>query len=313
MINAIIVEDEVHLLRHLQRKLALLWPELRIVAACQNGRVALDAIRTFQPQLVFLDIQLGDIDGLRLAETLPRHCALVFVTAFADFALPAFEQGALDYLLKPYSEARLGQCLQKVQCYLSGLQHQTQRAHLPQAHDAADGLSATPLAQPAVPDITVRDITSAEPADTVSAPLNAAPVVMGQAATLALNIGQNHWLQPISEVRVIQAQGRYVAVVCPCKTALLRQSFQHVLQQCAAFQFVQVHRSVAINLHYLDYVKISGNKQMMLYIRGLSEPVRVSRRFQAVLRRHGLPPQAPARLAFGDTRPDQSMRHKLRL
>lgn len=101
-----IVEDEVHLLRPLQRKLAQLWPELCIVATCQNGRVALEAIKTYQPQLVFLDIQLGDIDGLRLAETLPANCALVFVTAFADFALPVFEQGAVDYLLKPSSAAR---------------------------------------------------------------------------------------------------------------------------------------------------------------------------------------------------------------
>jgi DNA-binding LytR/AlgR family response regulator len=338
MINAIIVEDEVHLLRYLQRKLAQLWPELCIVATCQNGRVALEAIKTYQPQLVFLDIQLGDIDGLRLAETLPANCALVFVTAFADFALPAFEQGAVDYLLKPYSAARLGQCLQKVQCFLAGLQYQSSLHHVPQNSAAALEITSSAEADVVTSDMVYPHVVSPNLAkacplpsateqssiipsattllDTetsVFAQAVTASEAMGQPAMLALNIGQIHWLQPIREVRAIQAQGRYVAVVCLTKTALLRQSFQQLLQQCAAFQFVQIHRSIAINLRYLEHIKVTPNKQMLLYINGLTEPIQVSRRFQAVLRRQWLPPQTPSMLAFGDTGPDQAMRDKLRL
>jgi len=107
MTTAILVDDEENPLRYLQRRLKQLWPELNIVATALNGRTALQLSKELQPDIVFLDIQMPGLSGLQVAEMLDPEIRVVFVTAYDEFAVKAFETAAVDYLLKPVDDARL--------------------------------------------------------------------------------------------------------------------------------------------------------------------------------------------------------------
>jgi DNA-binding LytR/AlgR family response regulator len=115
MPTAILAEDEPLLRTELRDQLALLWPELEIVAEADNGVEAIRAIDALQPDFVFLDIQMPALDGLEVARHIGDKTQVVFVTAYAEHALQAFDAGAVDYLLKPLITARLAQTVKKLQ------------------------------------------------------------------------------------------------------------------------------------------------------------------------------------------------------
>src|ERR1700742_701578 len=115
LVTAVIAEDEPVLREQLQALLALLWPRLKIVAAVSNGVEALAMYDLHQPQVMFLDIQMPGLTGLQVAQQVGGRCHVVFLTAYDAYAVAAFEQGAVDYGLKPYDDARLGASLRRVQ------------------------------------------------------------------------------------------------------------------------------------------------------------------------------------------------------
>ena len=112
--GAIIVDDEANLSSYLQAKLATLWPELEILGTAINGRQALALAAETQPDIAFLDIQMPGLSGLQVAQALGTDCQVVFVTAFDHFAVEAFEHAAVDYLLKPVTDARLAATIEKL-------------------------------------------------------------------------------------------------------------------------------------------------------------------------------------------------------
>ena len=112
--NAIIVDDEPNLVDYLAGKLAKLWPELTIVGTAHNGQNAIVLANEVQPDIAFLDIQLPNVSGLQVAEALPAKTKVVFITAYDEFAVDAFQRAALDYLLKPVSDARLRQTIARL-------------------------------------------------------------------------------------------------------------------------------------------------------------------------------------------------------
>lgn len=120
--TAIIADDEPVLRHHLDKSLAEVWPELDIVAKVADGEQALLAIEQSQPDIAFLDIRMPVLDGMSLAQKLNRLAnppLIVFVTAYDDYAIKAFEQNAADYLLKPISDARLQTTCERVKARLS--------------------------------------------------------------------------------------------------------------------------------------------------------------------------------------------------
>ena len=112
--RALIVDDEAHLRRYLIRLLNKLWPELDIMAEAGEGSEALQIANEQQPDVIFLDIRMPGLDGISVARQLTYSCHLVFVTAYDDYAVKAFEQAAIDYLLKPVKEQRLQQTIQRI-------------------------------------------------------------------------------------------------------------------------------------------------------------------------------------------------------
>ncbi|CAM5226079.1 LytR/AlgR family response regulator transcription factor [Alishewanella longhuensis] len=122
MVSIIIAEDEEILRLSLRKKLNKFWPEAQIVAECCSGEEALAALEQLQPDIAFLDVQMGALSGIDVACCNLSPCELVFVTAYDQYAIKAFETGAIDYLLKPYSDARLQQCIARLQQRLSARQ-----------------------------------------------------------------------------------------------------------------------------------------------------------------------------------------------
>jgi len=116
--TAIVVDDEATLIDALQRQLADCWPELRILDTAQNGREALAKIGEHAPDIVFLDIKMPGMTGLDVARALGDQTQVVFVTAFDDYAVEAFEQSAVDYLLKPVDSSRLQRTCERLQSAL---------------------------------------------------------------------------------------------------------------------------------------------------------------------------------------------------
>jgi DNA-binding LytR/AlgR family response regulator len=116
--KAVIADDEAALASHLKARLAGLWPELDIVGMAANGIEARDMIETLRPDLAFLDIRMPGLTGLEVMQALSpaarAACRVVFVTAYDQFAVQAFEQEAVDYLLKPISDERLGACIERL-------------------------------------------------------------------------------------------------------------------------------------------------------------------------------------------------------
>lgn len=114
MTTALIVDDEPKLVNYLVVKLAKLWPELDVVGTAENGLEAVTLAQKLKPDIVFLDIKMPGLNGLAVAETLPKDSKIVFVTAFDQYAADAFEQSAVDYLLKPVGEERLTKTIQRL-------------------------------------------------------------------------------------------------------------------------------------------------------------------------------------------------------
>ena len=113
-ISAIIVDDEPNLVEYLQRKLAIQWPELRIAGIAHNGPDAVEVAHRVKPDIAFLDIRLPDMSGLEVAKALPTKTNIVFVTAYDEFAVEAFRQAALDYLMKPVDDERLAETITRL-------------------------------------------------------------------------------------------------------------------------------------------------------------------------------------------------------
>ena len=114
MTTALIADDEPHLAAHLGEQLRKLWPELRLLPAARNGVEAAERIAALQPDLAFLDIKMPGLSGLEVAQGIEGRTRVVFVTAFDEFAVHAFEQEALDYVLKPVSAQRLAQTVERI-------------------------------------------------------------------------------------------------------------------------------------------------------------------------------------------------------
>lgn len=112
--KAIVADDEPHLAQDIERRLARIWPELEICAVLHDGMSAATALREHAPEIAFLDIRMPGMNGLDVARAAPAGCKVVFITAFDDHAVKAFEQAAADYLLKPVSDERLESCVERL-------------------------------------------------------------------------------------------------------------------------------------------------------------------------------------------------------
>ena len=230
--TALIAEDEPLLAQSLQDELNRLWPGLRIVASVNHGAAAVEQALTLQPQLLFLDIRMPGMSGLEAAQALAEDWPaepgsapfplIVFVTAYDQYALQAFDHAAVDYLLKPVQTERLAQTCARLQAAL----RQRQQAPEPPALQAAVEQLRLLLQAPG--------LSAARHAPVE--PLRVIPVGVGAAI---------HMVQ-VDTVLYFEAADKYVRVITPEREHLVRTSLRELLPQLDPQRFWQIHRGTVV-------------------------------------------------------------------
>lgn len=236
-IRALIAEDEPILAAALTHALRRLWPELQLVATCANGVEALQQGLALRPDIVFLDIKMPGKTGLEAAEELAEQWEdgqegqagrpfpqIVFVTAYDDYALAAFEQAAADYVLKPVNDARLGKTVERLKQRLQA---------------AVPGPAPTaPAPAPVASDDNLARLLAQLQAMTPPAP---------RLQLIRAAVGNSVRMIALADVVYFEALDKYINVVCRDGEALIRTSLKELLPQLDPQQFWQIHRGTIVS------------------------------------------------------------------
>lgn len=251
---ALIAEDEPLLARSLQQELAAAWPELRIVGIVGDGKSAVAQSLALLPDVLFFDIRMPGQSGLEAAAELADQWtadkpfpALVFVTAYDQYAVQAFETQAVDYIVKPVQAARLHKTVAKVQELL------VQRARGATDFDATLG--------------QLRSLLAAAPGADSQTPLK----------VIQASVGNSIRMVPVKEVLYLEAADRYVRVLTAQHEYLLRTPLKELLPQLDAGDFWQVHRGTVVRAAAIDTVTRDEAGKLHLQLRGRKEKLAVSR------------------------------------
>jgi DNA-binding LytR/AlgR family response regulator len=250
--NQIVIADDEPLLRfHLQKALAEVWPEAEVLAQAANGEEALALIDELKPDVAFLDIHMPGLSGLEVALKMAQQNSttkIVFLTAFDEYAVQAFERGAVDYLLKPLDENRLQKTVGRLQ--------------------QAD-VSATET-----PDVELLlDLVSASGAQQHLTWLNAQ---QGEAIKVI----------HVDDVLYFKAEDKYTTLVSGDGEYLLRLSTKQLEEQLNPKTFWRIHRGTLINMRHVDRVEKTMTGQFQLFLKGVSAPLPVSRAKQHLFKAH---------------------------
>jgi DNA-binding LytR/AlgR family response regulator len=241
---AIIAEDELPQRQELRTLLAELWPELRIVAECEDGLTALEAMDEHRPQVAFLDIRMPGVSGLEVARAAGMQCHVIFITAFEQYALQAFDEGAVDYLLKPVSRDRLRRAIDRARTRL------------------ANGSSVDMNA--------LIDMVQVRLAHTGKQGIK----------WITASVGNSVKMFSIDEVLFFQAQDKYTRVVTADSEGHIRTPLKELLAALDSETFWQVHRSVIVRVGAIRSVEKDDEGKLQLTVRGRADVLPVSSTFQ---------------------------------
>ncbi|MFT7773191.1 LytR/AlgR family response regulator transcription factor [Roseateles sp.] len=242
MTTALIADDEPHLVQYLKAQLAQAWPELEIVTTAANGVEAAAAIAELEPDLAFLDIQMPGLTGLEVAQGIEGATRVVFVTAYDQYAVEAFEARAVDYLLKPLKAERLAACV-------------TRLRQTPPSEDGA-------LAE------TLKRLL---PAAGAAAPARLRYVRAAQGELM-------HQI-PVGDVLFFHADDKYTVVQTATAEHLIRTPIFELSSQLDPDLFWQVHRSTIINLDHLAGTRRDEASRLFVRVRGHERELPVSRAY----------------------------------
>jgi DNA-binding LytR/AlgR family response regulator len=257
--TALIAEDEPLLAEALRQDLLRLWPGLQVVAMAANGEQAVQQALQHRPRLAFLDIRMPGLSGLEAAQALaeewpddddsPPFPLLVFVTAYDQYALDAFERQAVDYLLKPVQPERLALAVRRLQQRLA----ERDAAPAPQALQAAvaqlRGLLAPPASTTPQPWLEVLQVAS----------------------------GHTIHFVPVDEVLYVEAADKYLRVVTAGQEHVMRLALRELLPQLDPQRFWQVHRGTVVQVRCIERAQRDEAGKLSLSLRGRPERLAVSR------------------------------------
>jgi DNA-binding LytR/AlgR family response regulator len=276
MPTALIADDETHLSRYLKDQLKLVWPQLDVVATCANGVEAAQQIDALQPAVAFLDIQMPGLTGLEVAQGVEGDTLCVFVTAYDQYAVQAFEDGAVDYMLKPITPERLQKCVDRVKQRLAGV--------------AEPAPVLAPAQPPQLANVLQRLLQNADP-EALSA-LVAATGSAGANGHLRYvraherNAQGEQVLQiDVNEVLYFDAADKYTCVVLASGEKLLRTSVSELEAQLDPQQFKCIHRSTLVNLAHVHASHRDESGRLFLRIKNHKRELPVSRAYHEVFSR----------------------------
>lgn len=236
--RALIADDETHLAHYLRSQLALLWPELEIVHVARNGIEAAERIAALAPDLAFLDIQMPGMNGLEVAQGIEGATRVVFVTAYDEYAVEAFDHAALDYVLKPVKNERLARTLERIKATRASVQPDARLA------EALARLMAPPQ-QP-----RLRYIRAAR----------------GDLTTQVA----------VDDIMFFHADDKYTVVATAAGEHLIRTTITDLASQLDPDQFWQVHRSTLINLAFLEGTRRDEASRLFVRMKGQGKELPVS-------------------------------------
>ncbi|PKN18654.1 MAG: DNA-binding response regulator [Deltaproteobacteria bacterium HGW-Deltaproteobacteria-6] len=244
--KAIIADDEKELRGYLKTMLAEAWPELAICGEAANGRETLEMIDACQPHIIFLDIKMPGLSGLDVAQKIADECRIVFVTAYNQYAVEAFEHEAIDYLVKPVTKKRLMQTILR-------LKKELQNNEAPSA-----GLAAM-LSQ------VIASLPSRSGADFLR--------------WIKAQHKEAVRLIPVEEVDYFQADDKYTLVITADGESLIKKSIKELSQELDPHRFWQIHRSTIVNVSKIEHVGRSLTGRGVLKLKNRPDPLTVSRQY----------------------------------
>ena len=225
MASAILVDDEQHLVEYLSRMLETLWPELELRGSAGNGRDAVALAADTQPDIAFLDIHMPGMSGLQVAEALPENTRIVFVTAFEEFAVEAFQRAAVDYLLKPVTPERLKETVTRLQAVLA-----------PSAETADPG-QQTPDRDALLQ--LLREV--GQPKEYLQ--------------WLRTGFDDTTRLLPVQDVIYFEASQKYTSAYTRDGEHLLRRSIRELAEELDPNAFWQIHRGIIVRVDQITAAK----------------------------------------------------------
>ena len=251
--TCVVAEDEALLRDELVLQLKTAWPALEIVAVVDDGGAALEAIAAHQPDVAFLDIRMPGLSGLEVAAALAdcsAHTQVVFVTAYDQYAIDAFERGAVDYLQKPVSPDRLAATVQRLKARAAAGQGQGA---------AADAAQLGAL---------LRQLGAAAP------PPKNPPLVW-----LTASAGLETRLIMVDDIAYFQSDSKYTVVMTAAGEALLRKPIRELLDVLDADIFKQIHRSTIVNLKAIASISRDDSGRGVIRLKTRPETLTVSQPF----------------------------------
>jgi len=253
--SALIADDEPLLRDALAHQLGRVWPELEIVAQARNGREVVDFFEAKRPDVCFLDVQMPGLSGVEAASVIGRRAHLVFVTAYDQYAVHAFTQGALDYLVKPVEAERLAETVVRLKQRLAAARPATNTENL------------------------LRELAAQLQRNGAPAPLR----------WLRAQTGQTLRLIAVDDVDYLRSDTKYTRVAWRSEAgqaseALVGATLKELIAQLDPAQFVQVHHSVVVNLRAISHVVRGDNDTADIHMKNRDEVLPVSRSYLHLFR-----------------------------
>jgi DNA-binding LytR/AlgR family response regulator len=243
--TAVVVDDERLMREQVVGRLKEAWPELEIVGEAGNGREAVAMVHSLEPDIVFLDINMPEMDGLKAAQALAGKAHLVFVTAYDQYAVRAFEQGAVDYLLKPVDPERVATTVRRL------------RERLQQKPDPMNRLL-----------------------DELSERLGGGGLKSREHLRwVQASVGNNIRMIPTSDILFFRAEDKYTRVQTETFEALIRKPIKELIDELDPNEFWQIHRSTLVRVDAVAQVSRDFRGKQIVHLKGSDEKLEVSRSF----------------------------------
>jgi len=243
--TAVVADDERLMREQIVDRLKEAWPELSIVGQAGNGREAVAMVRSLEPDVVFLDISMPEMDGIQAAQALAGQVHIVFITAHDQYAIRAFEHGAVDYVLKPAEPKRVALTCERL------------RARI---HDEPDPMNDL-LAQLSER-LGARGLKPREYIRWVQA-----------------SVGSNIRMIPTSEILFFRAEDKYTRVQTQRVEALIRKPIKELLDELDPDEFWQIHRATVVRVDAIEQVSRNLRGHQVVHLKGSDEKLEVSRSF----------------------------------
>jgi DNA-binding LytR/AlgR family response regulator len=245
MPTAIIADDERLMREQLRARLSEVWPELQILAEAKNGEEAVTAVHEHEPDLAFLDIRMPGMTGIEAAQQIGDACHVVFITAYNEYAVDAFEHGAVDYVLKPAESERLAITVDRVKKRI-GSKPSDLGALLTQLSAKLDAASTLPR---------------------------------GHLQWIQASVGQQLRLIPTAEVLFFRSDEKYTRVQTESFEALIRKPIKELTDELDPEQFWQIHRATIVNAKAIAGVTRDFRGRQLVLVKGHPEKLEVSRNY----------------------------------